>query len=241
MLQHHLQIGQGDVGRYVLLPGDPGRCEQISKYLDKAQRIASNREFVTYTGTLLNEKVSVVSTGIGNPSAAIAIEELIAVGADTFIRVGTSGGMQPEMRAGDLGIINAAIRDEGTSKHYLPVEFPAVANPEVLQALQQAAGKLGYRSHTGVSHSKDSYYGQHDPQRMPVSPLAAGTLAGLEGRRGRSAPRWKLLSCMFYAVFIARGPAAFCWWPSIRKAKILMKFLWIKGRCWKRQLRLCEF
>ena len=170
MLQHHLQIGPGDVGRYVLLPGDPGRCEQISKYLDNAQRIASNREFVTCTGTLLNEKVSVVSTGIGNPSAAIAIEELIAVGADTFIRVGTSGGMQPEMRAGDLGIISAAIRDEGTSKHYLPVEFPAVANLDVLQALQQAAGKLGCRCHTGISHSKDSYYAQHDPLRMPVAP-----------------------------------------------------------------------
>ena len=120
-------------------------------------------------GLKAGEKVSVTSTGIGNPSAAIAIEELAAVGADTFIRVGTSGGMQPHLKAGDLGIIWGAIRDEGTTRHYMPVEFPAVADLEVITALQKAARQSGLRSHTGISHSKDSFYGQHQPERMPVA------------------------------------------------------------------------
>jgi uridine phosphorylase len=168
-LQHHIQVKRGDVGRYVLLPGDPGRCEKVASYFDDPQLIASNREYKTYTGTLLGEKVSVTSTGIGSPSAAIAIEELCAVGTDTFIRVGTSGGMQPHLQAGDLGIIWGAIRDEGTTKHYMPVEFPAVADLTVVSALQQAAQELGYRCHTGIAHSKDSFYGQHQPERMPVA------------------------------------------------------------------------
>ena len=135
-LQHHLHIKKGDIGRYVLLPGDPGRCEKIAEFLDAPNFIAQNREYVTYTGTLLGEKVSVTSTGIGNPSAAIAIEELIAVGADTFIRVGTSGGMQPHLRAGDLGIISASIRDEGTSrmplKTWATLTIPAYPTPKIL-------------------------------------------------------------------------------------------------------------
>jgi len=167
-IMYHVQLKKGDVGRYVFLPGDPGRCEKIASFFDNPQLIAYNREYKTYTGTLLGEKVSVTSTGIGCPSTAIAVEELIMVGADTFIRVGTSGGMQPHLRAGDLGIVTGAIRDEGTTLHYMPAEFPAVADVDVVLALRKAAEKLGNRSALGVSHTKDSFFGQHQPERMPV-------------------------------------------------------------------------
>ena len=169
MKQYHLEVGPGDVGRYVILPGDPARCEKIASYFDNPEKVAQNREYTTYTGSLLNEAVSVTSTGIGNPSAAIAIEELRTVGADTLIRVGTSGGMQLDQTPGDLAIITGSIRDEGTSKHYLPIEFPAVATLEVVTALRDAANMLGYKTHLGISHSKDSYYGQMSPESMPVA------------------------------------------------------------------------
>jgi uridine phosphorylase len=167
-LQHHIQMKKGDVGRYVLLPGDPGRCEKIAAYFDDPQHIIQNREYNTYTGTLLGEKVSVVSTGIGCPSAAIAVEELIAIGADTFIRVGTSGGMQPEIQTGDVAIVTSAIRDEGTTLHYLPVEFPAIADLDVTLALRQAAQNLEIPYHVGPTQSKDSFFGEIEPDRMPV-------------------------------------------------------------------------
>ncbi len=166
---HHLQMKKGDVGRYVLLPGDPGRTDLIAKYFDNARLVASNREYRSFTGTLLGEKVSVVSTGIGCPSTAIAVEELIMIGADTFIRVGTSGGMQPEQEPGELAIVTGAIRDEGTTLHYMPPEFPAVADIDVVLALREAAQRTGARYRLGVSHSKDSFYGQQMPERMPVA------------------------------------------------------------------------
>ena len=165
----HLKLKKGDVGRYVLLPGDPGRCETIASHFDNPKLMAYNREYKTYTGTLLGEKVTVTSTGIGCPSTAIAVEELIQLGADTFIRVGSSGGMQPAERPGDLAIITAAIRDEGTSLHYMPVEFPAVADFEVVMALKEAATRLHNRYFLGITQSKDSFYGQHQPERMPVA------------------------------------------------------------------------
>ena len=165
----HLKLKKGDVGRYVLLPGDPGRCETIASHFDNPKLMAYNREYKTYTGTVLGEKVTVTSTGIGCPSTAIAIEELIQIGADTFIRVGTSGGMQPAERPGDLAIITAAIRDEGTTLHYMPVEFPAVADFEVVMALKEAATRLHNRYFLGITQSKDSFYGQHQPERMPVA------------------------------------------------------------------------
>ena len=168
-LMYHIQMREGDVGRYVLLPGDPGRCELIASYFEAPRLIANHREYKTYTGTLLGEKVSVTSTGIGCPSTAIAVEELVMLGADTFIRVGTSGGMQPEIRPGELAIITAAIRDEGTSMQYMPAEFPAVADLDVVLALRQAAVKLGNPHRLGITQSKDSFYGQHDPGRMPVA------------------------------------------------------------------------
>jgi len=165
----HLKLKKGDVGRYVFLPGDPGRCETIASHFDNPKLMAYNREFKTYTGTLLGKKVSVTSTGIGCPSTAIAVEELVQLGADTFIRVGTSGGMQPAERPGDLAIITAAIRDEGTTLQYMPVEFPAVADVEVVMALKEAAMRLHNRYILGITQSKDSFYGQHSPERMPVA------------------------------------------------------------------------
>jgi uridine phosphorylase len=169
VVQYHIQLKPGDVGRYVFLPGDPGRCEKIAAFFDDPQFVVQNREFTTYTGTLLGEKVSVVSTGIGCPSAAIAVEELIKIGADTFIRVGTSGGIQPETKTGDVAIVTGAIRDEGTTLQYLPIEFPAVADIDVTLALREAAEKLELPYHLGVTQSKDSFYGEVEPDRMPVA------------------------------------------------------------------------
>ncbi len=168
-VMHHIQLRRGDVGRYVLLPGDPARTDQIAQQFDDARLVAYNREYKTWTGTLNGEVVSVTSTGIGCPSAAIAVEELAMIGADTFIRVGTSGGMQPHLRPGDLAIVTAAIRDEGTTSQYIPLAFPAVANIDVVSALRAAAVRLGVPHHLGISHSKDSFFGQHRPERMPVA------------------------------------------------------------------------
>ena len=169
-VQHHVALRRGDVGRYVLLPGDPGRCERIASRFDEPRRVARNREYETWTGSLDGVPVSVTSTGIGCPSAAIAIEELAKIGADTFIRVGTSGGMQPGMQSGELAIVTAAIRDEGTSSHYLPLEFPALADLDVVLALREAARRTGAKAREGVSQSKDSFYAELEPHRMPTAP-----------------------------------------------------------------------
>ncbi|MEM5774350.1 MAG: nucleoside phosphorylase [Anaerolineaceae bacterium] len=167
--QHHIQLLPGDVGETVFLPGDVSRAKVIADHFDSAELVASNRQYNTYTGLYKGIKVSVTSTGIGGPSTAIAVDELAMLGADTFIRVGTSGGMQPHLVPGDLAIVTGAIRDEGTTLHYMPVEFPAVADIEVTLALRQAAQKLGKPHHLGISQSKDSFYGQHMPERMPVA------------------------------------------------------------------------
>jgi len=168
-IQYHLHIKEGDVGRYVILPGDPKRVPLIAKYFDEAVLVADNREYVTYTGFLDGEKVSVTSTGIGGPSASIAMEELFKCGSDTFIRMGTCGGIALPVMGGDVVIATAAVRMEGTSREYAPIEFPAVASFDVVQALVEAAKQLGKRSHVGVVQCKDSFYGQHDPAVMPVS------------------------------------------------------------------------
>lgn len=168
-LQYHLQIRPGDVGRYVILPGDPKRCAKIAAHFDDAKLIADSREYVTYTGFLDGEKVSVTSTGIGGPSASIAMEELVRCGADTFVRVGTCGGMDLNVKGGDIVIATGAIRMEGTSKEYAPIEFPAVPDFDVMNALVQAARNLNYPYHTGVVQCKDSFYGQHEPETKPVS------------------------------------------------------------------------
>ncbi len=168
-LQYHIQCRPGDVGRYCILPGDPGRCEKIAEYFDSPRFVMSNREYTTYTGLIDGVEVSVVSTGIGGPSASIAMEELKAIGADTFIRVGTCGGINMKVMSGDCVIATGAVRMEGTSREYAPIEFPAVADFEVVSALVESAKALGYRWHAGVAQCKDSFYGQHSPERMPVS------------------------------------------------------------------------
>ncbi len=167
--QYHIQVGKGDVGRYVIMPGDPKRCCKIAKYFDDAVMVADNREYVTYTGYLDGEKVSVTSTGIGGPSASIAMEELVMSGADTFIRIGTCGGMQLDVKSGDIVIANAAIRMEGTSREYAPIEFPAVASIDITNALIDASRSLGTDYHVGVVQCKDAFYGQHSPETKPVS------------------------------------------------------------------------
>jgi len=167
-LQYHLQIRPGDVGRYVILPGDPKRCEKIAKHFEDAKLVADSREFVTYTGYLEGEKVSVTSTGIGGPSASIAMEELVQCGADTFVRVGTCGGIDLDVKGGDIVIATGAVRMEGTSREYAPIEYPAVADLEVANALVAAAKELGFTYHTGVVQCKDAFYGQHEPEMMPA-------------------------------------------------------------------------
>ena len=166
--QYHIQVAKGEVGRYVIMPGDPKRCVKIAQYFDNPVLIADNREYITYTGTLDGVKVSVTSTGIGGPSASIAMEELSRCGADTFVRIGTCGGMQPEVKSGDIVIATGAIRMEGTSREYAPIEYPAVANLDVTNALVAAAKEKGLSCHTGVVQCKDAFYGQHEPEAMPV-------------------------------------------------------------------------
>ena len=168
-VQFHIQCAPGDVGRYCILPGDPGRSEIIARYFDNPIHVAYNREFNIYTGTLLGEKVSVCSTGIGGPSAAIAMEELANLGAHTFIRVGTCGGIELSVQSDDVVVATGAVRMEGTSREYAPIEWPAVADYQAVDALVRACKALGKPWHAGVVQSKDSFYGQHAPGRMPVS------------------------------------------------------------------------
>ena len=167
-LNYHIACPPGSVGGYCIIPGDPGRVESIAKFLDNAEKVAENREYVSYTGLIAGEKVTVCSTGIGGPSTAIAIEELHSLGAHTFIRIGTCGGINMKVHAGDLVIANAAIRQEGTALHYAPIEYPASATFEVTQALAAAADNLGAARHVGVVQAKDSFYGQHSPEASPV-------------------------------------------------------------------------
>lgn len=167
--QFHIQCGLGDVGKYVILTGDPKRCVKIAQYFDDAYLAADNREYITYTGFIENEKVSVSSTGIGGPSAAISVEELSAIGAEYFIRVGTCGGISLDVMGGDVIIPTGAIRQEGTTLQYVPIDYPAIADFEVVAALKEAADELNAKKHIGIIQSKDSFYGQHSPERMPVS------------------------------------------------------------------------
>ena len=167
-VQYHIGTARGQVGEYVILPGDPKRCKKIAAYFEKGEPVADSREFVTYTGFLEGVKVSVTSTGIGGPSAAIALEELVRCGARTFVRVGTCGGIALDVKGGDLVIATGAIRMEGTSKEYAPIEFPALADFTVTSALVQGAENLKKKVHLGVVQCKDAFYGQHESEMMPV-------------------------------------------------------------------------
>ena len=167
--QYHIQLKEGDIADFVILPGDPGRVDFIAQHFDNPKEIAFNREYKTVTGTYKGRPVSVTSTGIGCPSAAIAIEELANIGAKTLVRIGTSGAMQEHTRVGDFVIANGAVRQEGTSPQYMPMEFPAVPSADMVYALEEAAKEKDVNYHIGVVQSKDSFYGQHDPDSMPVS------------------------------------------------------------------------
>ena len=170
MKQYHIALSEEHSAKYAIIPGDPGRVEKIAAFLDDAKQVGNNREYNSYLGYLDGEKVLVVSTGIGGPSCAICVEELAKIGVDTFIRVGTCGGMQPEVAPGDVIIATGAIRQDGTSREYMPIEFPAVADFKVTSALYQAAQNLSYSNHVGVVQAKDSFYGQHSPESMPTAP-----------------------------------------------------------------------
>ena len=161
-IQPHIMCGFGDVARYVLMPGDPNRVERIAGFLDDAHKVASYRGYVTYTGRAGGVEVSACSTGIGCPSAAIAMEELMRIGADTFIRVGTTGALVPQLDSGDIVVATGAVRWEGTSKTYVPLEYPAVASYEVVNALLRAADELHVKVHPGIIISSDAFYGGND-------------------------------------------------------------------------------
>ncbi len=169
--QYHICCAEGDVGGYVLLPGDPGRTDMIAKRLENARLVAYNREHKTWTGALGGVPVSVTSTGMGSPSAAIAVEELIHCGAHTFIRIGTAGHVCDASWDEELDgvVVTGAVRDEGTTRQYLPIEFPAIADRHIVAALSSAAQNMGYNYIEGIAQCKDSFYGQHDPDSMPVA------------------------------------------------------------------------
>lgn len=167
-VMHHLNMSKGQIGRYVILPGDPGRVEKIAQFLDNPYHVMTNREYTTYNGTLEGETVTVMSTGMGGPSTAIAVEELKKLGAKILIRVGTCGGIDPEIVPGTLIISTGAIRKEGTTREYAPIEYPAVPDYGLVKELEAAAERLHYPYAMGVTESKDSYYGQHAPETMPV-------------------------------------------------------------------------
>jgi uridine phosphorylase len=199
--QHHIKCTTGDVARFVLLPGDPARAKLIAGHFEEARKIASNREYITYTGKTGGVPVSVTSTGIGGPSTAIAVEELVRCGADTFIRVGTGGALQPEIEPGSFVVTTGAIRDEGTSRAYLPIEFPAVADIEIVAALSSASEFKDRKIFRGITHSKDSFYGQKEPERMPLAAMLlnqyeAWTAGGALVSEMESAALFVVASCL---------------------------------------------
>lgn len=167
--QYHICCKKGDIGRYVLLPGDPFRTDLIAKHFDNPVLVAHNREHKTWTGYLDGVKVSVTSTGMGCPSTAIALEELIHCGADTFIRIGTAGHLADESFDESVQgiVITGSVRDEGTTQHYIPLEYPAIADRHIVAALSDAAKAHGLKYLEGLAQCKDSYYGQIDPDGLP--------------------------------------------------------------------------
>jgi len=166
----HLPLKFGEVARYVIVPGDPNRVPVIAQSLENVTNQGQNREFNAYKGTHKGIDVSVVSTGIGCPSTAIAVEELSYIGAEVFIRIGTSGSVDKSAKKGDIFIATAAVRDDGTSKQYIPIEFPAIASHNVVSSLIKASENLNIDSKVGICQSKDSFFGETEPDRMPVAP-----------------------------------------------------------------------
>jgi uridine phosphorylase len=165
---YHIDFDDAHGAAYAILPGDPGRVEKIASYLENPRFYHQNREYTAWLGGLEGKPVLVMSTGMGGPSTAIAVEELFKTGVKNFIRIGTCGGMALPVTGGDLVIATGAIRMEGTTREYVPIEFPAVANLDITNALVKAAKKLGAQWHAGIVQCKDSFYGQHNPDRMPA-------------------------------------------------------------------------
>ena len=165
--KYHIGLAPGDVGEYVLVPGDPFRTPLVAKFLDDAREVAFSREYRTFTGTVAGTKVSTMSTGMGGPSVAIGLEELHELGVHTVLRVGTCGAAQPQIKMGDLVIAHAAVRSEGTPDGYVPKEYPAVASFHVVEALMEAARESGAPFHVGVIRSVDALYSDLVPDQMP--------------------------------------------------------------------------
>jgi len=165
--KYHIGLAKGDVGEYVLVPGDPGRTPMIAKYLDGAHEVAFSREYRTFTGSIDGVPVSTISSGMGGPSVAIAVEELNELGVHTFLRVGTCGAAQPEIKMGDLVIAIGSVRSEGTPNGYVPLEYPAIASLDVVNALVEASRKDGVPYHVGVIRSVDALYSDLMPDTMP--------------------------------------------------------------------------
>lgn len=218
-MQYHIQLEAPmlEGAEYAILAGDPGRIEAIARHMDRPKFLGQNREYTSYLGYLQNRPVLVMSHGIGGPSTAIAVEELAQLGVKTMIRVGTSGGMQQQVRAGDAVIVQAAIRQDGTSREYLPIEYPAVADFEVTAALKQAAVERGLRHHVGVVQCKDSFYGQHSPQRMPVGgQLLAKWEAWIKGGALASEMETAALFTVASVLRVRAGAVMLCIWNQER-------------------------
>ena len=164
----HIAITAEDIGQYCFLPGSPERALKISKYFDDVEKVGQNREHTTYSGYLEGIKVSVTSTGMGGPSSAICMEELVKIGGKKFIRIGTCASTAERAHIGDIIIPQGTVRMEGTALHYLPMEYPAVPDYEIMKKIEEAALKLKYHYHVGVTITKDSFYTQTEPETKPI-------------------------------------------------------------------------
>ncbi len=179
--QYHLHLGTGDLAPTVLLPGDPGRVPVLARAWDSAEDVAYHREYRSMRGIYRGVPISACSTGIGGPSTEIALNELAAIGCTTFLRLGTTGGLQEQMRAGDVAISTASIRWDGASDAYAPDVYPAAASYEVVLALMEACERLELRYHLGVSASTSSFYaGQSRPAHGGYEGLAQDRVERLQ-------------------------------------------------------------
>lgn len=158
--QYHIQLSPGDIGDYVLLPGDPARSDRVAKYLTDVKLVGNNREHKSYTGYYKGVKISVTSTGMGCPSAAIATEELINIGAKCLIRIGSTAAIQPGIRIGELIVSTGSMKNEGTSKFYVPDCLPAVPDFEFTRELIDTCKSSGYKYRYGINASDDAFYGE---------------------------------------------------------------------------------
>ncbi len=218
---YHIGLAKEDIegAKYAIIAGDPGRIPKIASKMDNPKPLAFNREYNSYLAELEGEKVVIMSHGIGGPSTAIMVEELSMLGVETFIRIGTCGGMALKVQAGDVVVVNGAIRQEGTSKEYLPIEFPAIADLDVTVALRKAAMEQGVDWHVGIVQCKDSFYGQHSPERMPVSyELQNKWQAWLKGGALASEMETAALFTVCSTLGRRAGAVMLCVWNQERKA-----------------------